>query len=304
MANTSYMLQSHSLLGNSTHNWLRVILFLFTISVISSCEKDITLDLPQAEQKLVVEGYITPGQPAYVFLSRTAGVYDPLDSASLINYSVFNATVIISDGAITDTLFQVDPSVGYLYISPGILGQVGNTYTLTVITTEGETATAVTHIDPPIALDSVWFEVIPELDSLGWTWARLTDPDTLGNRYRWFAKRLGKDDDFIAPIGSPTEDKFYNGLSFDFAYNRGKLPYSDAEDDNNIEEGYFKLGDTIVVKFASITKESYEFWRAAETQSSNNGNPFGSITPLISNINGGIGIWEGYSFTLDTLIAQ
>ncbi|HEX5002530.1 MAG TPA: DUF4249 domain-containing protein [Bacteroidia bacterium] len=277
---------------------------LITVSVISSCEKDITLDLPQAEQKLVVEGYITPGQPAYVFLSRTAGVYDPLDSASLLNYSVFNATVFISDGINTDTLVQVDPSVGYLYISPGMLGQVGNTYTLTVITKEGETATAITHIDPPVALDSVWFETIPELDSLGWTWARLTDPDTLGNRYRWFAKRLGKDDDFIAPIGSPTEDKFYNGLSFDFAYNRGEVPYSDAEDDNNIEEGYFKLGDTIVVKFASITKDSYEFWRAAETQSSNNGNPFGSITPLISNINGGIGIWEGYSFTLDTLIAQ
>jgi hypothetical protein len=281
-----------------------VVFLLVVLVFLSSCEKDITLDLPDAEQKLIVEGYITPGAPAYVFLSKSAGVYDPLDTSSLINYSIINAVVTISDGFITDTLVQVDPSIGYLYISPGIIGQVGRTYTLNVKTTEGFTASSITHIDPPVSLDSVWFQAIPELDSLGWVWGRLTDPDTLGNRYRVFAKRLGKDDDFIAPLGSVSDDNFYNGLSFDFAYQRGEVPNSDAPDDENEEEGYFKRGDTIVVKFACITKESYDFWRAAEAQTSNNGNPFGSITPLVSNVNGAIGIWEGYSFTLDTLIAQ
>jgi hypothetical protein len=183
-------------------------------------------------------------------------------------------------------------------------GVVGRTYTLNITTAEGETASSVTHIDPPVELDSTWFELVPDNDSLGFAWGHLTDPDTLGNRYRWFAKRLGKDDDFIAPVGSPTEDKFYNGLSFDFAYQRGEVPNSEAEDDENEEEGFFKTGDTIVVKFACITKESFEFWRAAEAQASNNGNPFGSITPLVTNINGGLGIWEGFSFTLDTIIAQ
>lgn len=282
----------------------QVIFLFFSVLFFASCEKDITLDIPGAEQKLVVEGYITPGFPAYVFLSKTAGVYDPLDTNSLINYSVIGAIVTISDGFTTDTLVQVDPSIGYLYISPAMVGVVGRSYTLNVVTPEGFTASSVTHINPPVSLDSAWFQVIPELDSLGWIWGRLSDPDTMGNRYRVFAKRLGKDDDFIAPFGSVTDDKFYNGLTFDFAFQRGSVPNSDAEDDNNEEAGYFKLGDTIVVKSACITKESYDFWRAAETQASNNGNPFGSITPLVSNVNGALGIWEGFSFTLDTVVAQ
>jgi hypothetical protein len=298
----SFPSQSHRVLSYRGAAWVTCIWLL--VMSLASCEKDITLDLPAPPPKVVVEGYITPGLPAYVFVSRTAGVYDPLDTASLVNYSVINALVTISDGFITDTLVQVNPAFGYLYISPNMVGVVGRTYTLNISTQEGEVLSSVTHIDPPVALDSLWFQLVPDNDSLGFAWARITDPDTLGNRYRWFAKRLGKDNDFIAPIGSPTEDKFYNGLSFDFAYQRGEVPNSEAEDDENEEEGFFKTGDTIAVKFACITKESFDFWRAAETQSSNNGNPFGSIAPLVSNINGGLGIWEGYSFTLDTIIAQ
>ena len=285
-------------------NMKNLIPFLFLMLLLTSCEKDITVDLPVPESQIVIEGYITPGTSAYVFISKSVAYFAPVDSAALLSAAVKNATVIVSDGIITDTLVELDPNYGYFYISPNITGEVGKTYTLTVITETGETATAVTTINPPVPLDSIWYLPQNPDDSLGWTWARLSDPPAVENNYRWFAKRLGKDDDFIAPIGSVIEDKFFDGLAFDFAYNRGSVPNSTAEDDNNEEEGYFKRGDTIVVKWACITKESFDFWRSAETQSSSNGNPFGSPAPLKSNIEGGIGIWEGFSFTLDTTIAQ
>jgi hypothetical protein len=278
-------------------------LLVSAIISFSSCERDITVDLPQPEQQVVVEGYITPGAPAYVLISKTAAFFAPVDSASLSGYAVKNALVTLSDGSITDTLLQPAPDIGYVYISPNIIGETGKTYTLNIVT-EGKTLTAITTIMQPVPLDSVWFKVQPEKDTLGFMWARLTDPPQTGNSYRWFAKRLGKDNGFIAPIGSVFEDNFFNGMSFDFAYNRGEVPNSQAEDDENDEEGFFKKGDTVVVKFASITKESFDFWRTAETQSSSNGNPFGSAAPLKSNIQGGVGIWEGFSFTLDTVIAE
>ncbi len=282
-----------------------VIIVLTTITIMmSSCERDITVDLPKPEIKLVIEGYITPGSPAYVFISNTAAFFDPVDSLSLIAAAEKNALITISDGLIIDTLIAPVPGLGYFYISANMLGEVGKTYILNVTTQNGRTASATTRINLPVSLDSIWFQKQSPTDSLGWTWARLSDSPLPGNSYRWFAKRLGKDEDFIAPIGSVIEDKFFNGLSFDFAYNRGTAPNSTAEDDNNEEEGFFKTGDTIVVKFASITEESFDFWRAAETQASSNGNPFGSPAPLKSNINGGIGIWEGFSFTLDTTVAQ
>ncbi|HNR19626.1 MAG TPA: DUF4249 domain-containing protein [Bacteroidia bacterium] len=287
---------------------MRYFLFIAIIIVLfSSCEKDITVDLPQPEEQLVIEGYIEPGQPPYVLISKTAPYFSAFDENSLLQYVVKNAKVTVQcvEDNITDTLLQVLADTGYFYVSFSMLGQVGKTYNLRVETEDGKVATATTRIEPPIPLDSIWFKIQEGKDSLGFVWAHLTDPDTLGNNYRWFAKRIGKDSSFIAPIGSVFEDKFINGKSFDFAYNRGSVPNSIATDDTSqVEGGFFKTGDVIVVKFCTITKESFKFWRSAETQSSNIGNPFASITPLISNIEGGIGIWEGYSPSLDTVIAQ
>ena len=285
-------------------NIFLLMLILFSTSLFISCEKDITVDLPQPEEQLVIEGYINPGSPAYVFISKTAAFFAPVDSATLVSYAIKDAIVTVSDGVTTDTLLAPLPDLGYLYISPNLTGEIGKSYFLKVETADGKIATAATFINAPVPLDSVWFKLQPGLDTLGYTWARLSDPATPGNSYRWFAKRIGKDDDFIAPNGSVIEDKFFNGLSFDFAYNRGSVPNSTAEDDDNEEAGYFKLGDIIVVKFATITPESFDFWRSAETQASSNGNPFGSPAPLKSNIEGGIGIWEGFSYTLDTIVAQ
>lgn len=278
---------------------LIIAVFFFT-----SCEKDITVDLPQAEEKIVVEGYITPGAAAYVFVSKTAGFFEPTDNNALLSSAIKNATVILSDGINTDTLVAPAPDIGYLYLSPVIRGEVGKIYTLLVKLDDGRTVSSVTTIPPAVPLDSVWFRERALNDDRGWVWATLSDPAAPGNCYRWFAKRLGKDDDFIAPVGSVNEDKFFNGLTFDFAYNRGTAPYSEAEDDNNDNAGYFLKGDSIVVKFASTTKASFDFWRSAESQSASNGSPFGSPSPLKSNIVGGLGIWEGFSFTLDTIVAQ
>lgn len=284
-----------------------VIIILFFAAVFSSCEKDITVDLPQPDEQLVIEGYIEPGQPPYVLISKTAPYFSAFDENSLLQYVVKNAKVTVQcvEDNVTDTLYQVLADTGYFYVSFGMLGQIGKTYNLRVVTEDGKVATATTRIEQPIPLDSIWFKIQEGKDSLGFVWAHLTDPDTLGNNYRWFAKRIGKDSSFIAPIGSVFEDKFINGKSFDFAYNRGSVPNSTAADDTSeVENGFFKTGDVIVVKFCTISNASFKFWRSAETQSSNIGNPFASITPLVSNIEGGIGIWEGYSPSLDTVIAQ
>lgn len=284
---------------------LKEILLLSCITImVVSCEKDITVDLPEPEERIVVEGYISPGSPPLVFISKTAPFFAPLDSLSLLQYTVRDAQVIISDGTTTDTLIAPFSSTGYLYTSLNMIGEVGKSYALKIRLADGRELSSETTIPSPVPLDSVWFRRIPENDSLGWAWARISDPPASGNCYRWFAKRLGKDNDYLAPAGSVSDDRFYNGLSFDFAATRGKVPNSIADDDNNEEEGLFKAGDTIAVRFTSITEASFKFWRSAESQVNSVGNPFGSPAPLKGNIEGGIGIWEGYSFVLDTIYAQ
>lgn len=274
------------------------------ILFFASCEKDITVDLPQPKTQYVVEGYVETGKFPYVLLSKTTPYFAAFDSAALFSYVVKNATVIISDGTVTDTLLEPDTSLGYLYISTKLVGEVGKSYSLKIITPDNTIITAETRIEEPLELDSTWFKIQEGKDSLGFIWARMSDPDTLGNSYRWFAQRHTKDQQFIAPIGSVFDDKFINGKTFDFAYNRGKVPNSQAEDDKNEEEGFFKDGDTVDIKFCTITEASFKFWRLAESQSSSNGSPFSSPAVLPTNIEGGVGIFEGYSPLIYTVIAK
>ena len=281
-------------------------LFLILIILLSSCETDITVDLPVPEQKIVVEGYIEPGEKAVVTLTKSSAFFAPVDSASLVSYLILNASVTISDGTATDIFtltFDTNYYIPFVYKSQTMTGQAGKTYSLTV-TADGKTVTAVTTIPQPVPLDSVWFKLQEGHDSLGYAWAHLTDPDTLGNCYRWFAKRLTKDKRFLSPIGSVFEDKFINGKSFDFAYNRGHEPNSTAEDDLEGARGFFKIGDTIAVKFCAIDRIHFDFWRIEEIQVGNNGNPFAAPAPIPTNINGGLGVWGGYAATYDTIIAQ
>lgn len=289
------------------------LFIIISIVLFSSCEKNISIDLPAGDPKLVVEGYVETGLPPYILLSQSTGYFDPIDPSALVNAPVQNAEVFLSDGTATVRLSELTfngTKVNGVYVAldsatltPLMTGTEGRTYTLTV-TARGSTVHAVTKLNAAVPLDSVWYKNQENSDTLGLVWAKMTDPDTLENCYRWFAKRIGKDQSFLAPIGSTFEDKFINGKQFDFAYNRGSVSNSSATDDNNDEAGYFKVGDTIIVKFCSVDRSTYEFWRDAESQISNNGSPFAVPSNVKSNIVGGLGLFASYSASFDTIVAH
>ena len=295
---------------------MKNILFILTIFLFTSCERDITLDLPKSEPKIVVDGYVELNLPPYVILSRSQGYFDPINSGTLNNLPERNAIVTLSDGINTIALTELDTvingtSIGGIYAAldpvsffPIMIGTAGLTYTLDILTSDGKRVTSTTKLQAPVPLDSTWFEIQEGKDTLGFTWAFLSDPDTTDNCYRWFSKRINKDDQFFAPFGSAFEDKFINGQTFKFGFNRATIQNSTAADDNNEEAGFFKIGDTIVVKFCTIDKSTYEFWRDAETQLGNNGSPFAVPSNIKSNINGGIGLFASYSPSYDTIIAR
>lgn len=297
---------------------IKIIFPILIVSVIvffSACEKNIDVNIPGVEQQLVVEGYVYENTFPYVFLTKSSPFFSELDSATLQQYIVRGARVIISDGFMTDTMAEFDSMYVHLYYSLNMVGVPGRSYSLR-IEYEDKVITSSTYLPPAIKLDSVWWKPDGNKDSLGFAWAHLTDPDTLGNYYRWFARRINhytygdhageqKDSIFVAPIGSTFEDRFINGKSFDFAYNRGQVVNSDKDDDGFSEEsGYFKKGDTIVVKWCTLDKGNYTFWRGEEQQVQSNGNPFANPSPIFGNIEGGLGVFGGYGISYDTIIAR
>jgi len=260
---------------------MKQFLYLIVIAfVFASCEENISLDLPREDPRVVVDGYVETGLPPYVILSRSSLYFDPINPGAL--------------NAALDSVTKL----------PTMFGEEGRTYQLTIITKDKQQLSSTAKLQPHIALDSTWFKVQENLDSLGLAWANLTDPDSIGNCYRWMAKRITKDDLFLAPLGSAFEDKFINGQSFVFNAFRGQIPNSTKPDDIKEEAGLFKKGDTIIVKFCAVDRGTFEFWRDAETQISNNGSPFAVPSNIKSNITGGLGVFATYSPAYDTIIAQ
>ncbi len=277
------------------------IVLLF-ILFFSGCTEDINLSVIGGEEKIVIEGNIENGHSAKVIVTRSSPVSQSIDVNSIL---VTDALVYVSDGVMTDTLtLGIDSFASFplLYNGSTVIGTPNQTYTLTVIA-DGKTFTATTTIPQPVALDSVWWKAQPPSDTLGFAWAHFTEPAGYGNAYKWYGKRA-RDRRYIAPNGSTFDDKFIDGKSFEFAYNRGSDPNDPtANEPDDITRGYYKYSDTVYIKFCTMDSKTAKFYTTYEAAMQTNGNPFASPVSIISNINGGaLGIWGGLGVTYDTIM--
>ena len=290
---------------------MKKYLYIIAITIFCvACSEKVVLDLPGSQEKVVVEGYIESGEAPYVILTKSIPYYTPIDSNSLVELIIQDADLVTvtNQFGIVDTLtvqynFLSYPYVYYQSSNPKFIGEEGQSYDLKVIV-DTVSLSATTTITPAIPLDSVWFQIEGDLDSLGVAYAHLTDPEELGNYYRWYTKRIGKDTRFVAPLGSVTDDKFYNGESFDFFYYREPDPFGEPE--NDFESFYFKLGDTVAVKFVTMDYNTFNFWKTMETDFGSQGNPFAAPVTTVSNIegDGGLGVWGGYGVAIDTFYCE
>lgn len=277
------------------------IVFITWLAV-GSCRKDVNVKLPAFKQKIVVEASIETGGPAIVFLSYTIPYFGNFDFTQPQKAFIKGALVTVSDGSVIDTLKELDPQNGYLYLGSTIIGQQGKTYFLTVRVND-KVITGQTVIRTPVKLDSLYFK--GEQDSLGFIWQRFNEPAGLGNCYRWFSKRKTKDQFFAAPFNSAFEDKFIDGKGFDFAYDRGPQPNEVQAFRDDPERGFYKRGDTVIVKFCQIGVSEYQFWNTYYQNKASNGNPFSAPTNVKSNFNdpeGVFGCFVGYAPFFDTII--
>jgi hypothetical protein len=290
----------------------------------TSCTKDIDVDLPDSETKIVVEGWIENDQYAVVKLSRSSGYFDPIpafsDTLNFLNYVlndlvVQNAIVVVSDGLNTDTLVPTLDFVNfakwyrlpYVYIGKTIKGEVGKNYSLTIVA-DGKTLKASTKIPELVYMDTLFWKADISDATVGLPWTKFKDPDTLGNAYRIFTRRGGYDEPYTASIGNEFDDYFINGTAFDFPFNRGSQLADDTLEDDLRDKirGRFPKGDTMDIKFCTMDKASFDFWRTFSISRQSNGSPFASPINLKSNIQGqgGIGVWSGYGATFKKALAE
>lgn len=304
---------------------LNLAYFALVLSVFWSCTKEVKIDIPGYKEQLVVDGRIETGQPAIVLLSKSANVYSSTNFESYLNSFVDDAVVVLSDGTQSVTLTKIctdDLPPGFEQIAAGIFGipieilvnlhlcayvsldmfgEIGKTYTLQ-ITHQDKQYSASSKIQNPVALDALFWQPEGNFTDRGFSWAKLSDPATTADAYLWEVKYL-QDIQFSKTFNPYFNDKFFNGLTFDFAY-ENPMSFQDTTA-NNPYRGFFKYGDTIVVKMSKLGMNEYNYFEKKYNQIFSGGSPFAVPTNIPSNIQGGaLGIWVAYSPWFDTLVCN
>jgi hypothetical protein len=286
-----------------------ILPFLILMISVYSCQREIEIELPNAEDLVVVEGRIEVGKSPIIFLTRNRGFFKefPTDLSTLIaEFVIQDALVTVSDGVQTEILeftINLNAYPFVYYTGTLIKGEIGKSYSLS-IQANGKNLSATTFIAPPIEIDSSWFELNPfdvNEDSLGVSYSSIADPDTFGNSYRIFAKR-NSEFAFYPVSGGAFSDEFVNGQKITFFYGQGEKPF-ESSGDFVPKEFFYILGDTVYLKFASIGRKEYDFYATLDQAINSNGNPFAAPTLVKSNVEGGLGVWCGFSVSYDTLIA-
>ena len=278
----------------------RILIYtILSAFFFASCEEEIDVDFPAAEPVVTVEGYVEPGEIPYVILTKSLGFFAAIDSTTFQGAAINGADVFISDGKDTVKMFQPEPTFPF-YLAPTMAVAEGKTYTL-FSTIEGQKVSASTTILEKIAVDSFYAEeeVITEEDTFYRLFVKFSEPNPVGNKYRYFTRRPS-DQFFDTEQNSVFDDNFINGTTLDLPLNGSEWP--DSTDFRTF--GTFREGDTVILKWSHMSFEHFKFWQTYETQVNNLGNPFAPVTVVDFNVDGGIGIWGDYNSFYDTVIVK
>lgn len=250
------------------------VIILFILSV-TSCKKAADMSFPGEEPQLVVEMYLEDGRQYRCLLSETLP-YTSTSASQLVS----NASVLLSDGEVTDSLaagWMYDYETGrkYNYLGRGIYSSdTIKTFTLTITDSLNRTIRAVTQTPKNyVKLDSIYSQASlsdPEAFSVGFSFS---DPVSSENYYRVV---IGKG---VNNYNADNTDMLLSDIAFD------------GERYNYSSEAAYSKGDTVTVRLYFLQPDHFNYLHSIEGARSAISNPFVQPSSVQSNIEGGTGIF-------------
>lgn len=193
-----------------------------------------------------------------------------------------------------------------VYTSTALMGEPNHTYSLH-IQYKDKTFTGSTYLASQAPLDTLYWKRETAAIEYGYSWARITDPASSADAYRWEVRRIdrneqGQDLDpiFRRARGGIFSDKFFNGQAIEF-YFQNPLKRKDS---THLKEyrRYYRYEDSVVIKFSKMDQAVYLYYDRMDAQLDANSNPYATPINIPSNMKGCLGIWAGFSPWYDTLI--
>jgi hypothetical protein len=272
---------------------MKNLILSFFVVLISCNKEDITKQI-SVESRIVVEGSIEEGGFAKVLLSRSVPIGVAVDSTTILNYVIRSAKVTVSDGEKEEVLrVKSDNNTipPFVYFGSQIKGETGKTYSLK-IEYLNRIITAKTTIPFSVPILSADYIKDNPTDKKGNILIKFNDPINEKNFYQVQTLLIEKDSIYIPAIYGNLNDANFVDPAISFQILRGK---TFSFEDYSGYKPYFEDGDVISVKLRTMNKAGFDFWNDWQNEIINGQSPiFPNTTSLRSNIEGGIGIWEGY----------
>jgi hypothetical protein len=268
----------------------QLVLAMFSLVVLlSSCETDADIPLPDVDPKIVVNCFI--GDELTVI---KAAVFksDPVFSDNDGNYPYTGDVeedmyVVISNGSISVELV-FNPQTEFYEVGTDVFPLIaGGNYTLTVTAPDGETVSASTTIplNAPIVQSSSFTQEQISNDFYGEQTRvtikqTLTDPSSSFDYYRFY---YVLQDQFLTNMYVGEDYADDNSLDGNLLYNEHELT------------AYYGSDNPITSIKAFIIRGSEEYQRFHRTvYNQSPGDPFSEPSIIYSNVDGGLGVFAGY----------
>lgn len=294
----------------------KYLIFILALIFLSSCEKEMKIQLPDAEEKIVVEGSIENNAPPFVQLSKTVGFFSKIDTSVFMGAFISGAKVTVStdDKSIVlkeysvgngdfKVIFYTIDTTDFAALS--FIGEVGKTYHLS-IWVDGKEYTSSTSIpELNYGLDSFWVEMpsdraLEEDSTFRLVKGKYKNPNGQKNKLRLSNAINGGN--FYYPYFSVYDDELVSDApaSIDIMPGWNKF---DTLDFTSFR--YFRLNDTIDIRVSAIDDITYEFYKTLEYSYGTVGNPFAAPMIVSSNIEGGaLGVWAGFASVVSRFIVE
>lgn len=298
-----------------------ILTFITLLILFSNCFKKIDINVPDQEQKVVINGIFASDSTLIINISKTVGINDPAQFLPRISDAVVK---LYKNGIyVEDLIYKKDGS----YISASII-KANENYSL-VITADGKTFNV--DIQMPTKkkfkeLSFIKYDTVNNYYKL-----HLKFDDSISKNYYMINGYLMLPYTFYGDTGQIDSVTFvYNSIYFEsfsdqdpyfknpvsiYPYIDNSFMFNDELFNGNTFDLTFKLSNffyvdtsmfnidslTLFFKLIQIDENIYNYFISYNKYRSSNGNPFVEPVNVFSNIEGGIGTVGGMSITLDSL---
>lgn len=288
------------------HKYILGLLFILTI-VLSSCEKDINIPIPEASPVIVVNGVFRVGKPLGVSISKS----QPIKDVSRIK-TISNAKVqLFEDGNLIEELAL---SQNGFYIGQKQT-QAEKRYSIEVSAPGLTAVTAENQLSVPTIIDEVLLDTVTNKEGFNQTRAiiRFTDNGGTKNWYnlKCYTKARKPDTTDVFEIREVPYSAYNNivledeswsdkqGASFsDDIFNGKKIELSVLLNEwefLNWNDRSFEL--SLIVELRSISEAHYKYNIGYFKWEETSGSPFSESVQVPTNIRNGLGLFAGYDYT-------